>query len=58
MSVSLRKRGDYTTWFWTLTDGSRTWDEVMIEEVWENGLYVVRLVNTEETFVAFETELS
>lgn len=58
MSVSLRKYGDYTTWFWTLTDGTRTWEEVMIEEVMDKGEYAVRIVGTDEIHTAHESELS
>lgn len=58
MSVSLLKQFDCVSWTYPLTDGSFDSELVMIEEVWTNGMYRVRPVESEETYVAFEAELS
>ena len=56
--ISLLKHGQYMTFRYSLTDGTFDTERVMIEEVWDYGMYVVRAINSEDTFVAFEHELS
>lgn len=52
------ERGEYCIHL-SHTFGGDLWkEECMIEEVWENGVYVIRYANSEHTAIAFEWELS
>lgn len=53
------KHGEYL--MWAIKGDRKYWfgpELVQVDEVWDKGMYVVRLANSEDTYLAFDNELT